>query len=208
MFLFLFLSFLPRVVSDWGATHSTVPSALAGLDQEMSGSSYFGPALAQAVAAGQVPQSRLDDMVLRILTGMFSAGIFDRWPSGYGNLTAKVSSPAHQDLAKRLADASTILLKNSNNQLPLDAATLVSIAVVGDANTVHGSGSGAVLPAAVVTPEQGIRARVPESCTVLAHMISTAPCSSQVSSCVAVVFMPSLFVCVLIIMFLLYGGRR
>ena len=39
-----------------GATHSTVESALAGLDQEMAGSGYFGDALAQAVSNGTVPQ--------------------------------------------------------------------------------------------------------------------------------------------------------
>ena len=48
------------VMSDWGATYSTVKAALAGLDQEQPGSLYFGKALKQAVetgaAAGVAPQ--------------------------------------------------------------------------------------------------------------------------------------------------------
>lgn len=50
------------VLSDWGATHSTVKAALAGLDQEMPEDMYFGPSLKKAVEDGQVPMSRLDDM--------------------------------------------------------------------------------------------------------------------------------------------------
>jgi len=42
------------MMSDWGATHSTVPSALAGLDQQMPDDSFFGKALAQAISSGQV----------------------------------------------------------------------------------------------------------------------------------------------------------
>ncbi len=50
------------VMSDWWATHSTVNAALNGLDQEQPDNQYFG-SLAQAVASGQMPQSRLDNMV-------------------------------------------------------------------------------------------------------------------------------------------------
>jgi beta-glucosidase len=43
------------MMSDWGATHSTVAAANAGLDQQMPDNSYFGDALEKAVAAGTVP---------------------------------------------------------------------------------------------------------------------------------------------------------
>ena len=51
--------FTGMVVSDWGATHSTVASALNGLDIEMNVTpgTYFGPALETAVQDGQVPMS-------------------------------------------------------------------------------------------------------------------------------------------------------
>ena len=60
------LGFDGFMMSDWGATHSTVPAALAGLDQQMPDNSFFGANLSAAIAAGAVPQSRLDDMVLRM----------------------------------------------------------------------------------------------------------------------------------------------
>jgi beta-glucosidase len=68
------------VLSDWGGTHSTEKAALAGLDQEMPGSTYFGEKLKQAVTDGTVPTARLDDMVHRIVRSMISSGIFDDPP--------------------------------------------------------------------------------------------------------------------------------
>jgi len=154
------LGFRGWVMSDWGATHSTVPSALAGLDQEMSGSGYFGDALAQAITAGQVPQARLDDMVLRILTSLFAAGVFDR--HDYGTLADTVTSPAHSSLARRLAAEATVLLRNDVGALPINVAALrgQTVAVVGDENTVAGSGSGGVVGYNPVTPLAAIAARL------------------------------------------------
>src|ERR1700675_466884 len=40
------------VMSDWGATHSTVNAALAGLDQEFYENKYFSAPLKQAVEKG------------------------------------------------------------------------------------------------------------------------------------------------------------
>ncbi len=65
------------VVSDWGATQSTVKAAMAGLDIEMPGSESFGEPLKKAVQSGEVPMSRLDDMVHRILRTEFDSGIVD-----------------------------------------------------------------------------------------------------------------------------------
>lgn len=128
--------------------------------QEMAGSGYFGDALAQAVANGTVPQSRLDDMVLRILTGLFTAGVFDR--HDYGNLTANVTSQKHSDLAKSVAAEATVLLHNAGGFLPLNASALQgkTVAVIGNENTVAGSGSGGVVGYALTTPFSSIRARL------------------------------------------------
>src|SRR5512137_2496330 len=54
------------VVSDWYATHSRGRAAMAGLDMEMPGSMYFGE-MKDALAAGEVTQARVDDMVHRIV---------------------------------------------------------------------------------------------------------------------------------------------
>lgn len=60
------LGFQGFVVSDWGAQHSGVGSALAGLDMVMpSATAFWGDKLAEAVNNGSVPVSRLDDMATR-----------------------------------------------------------------------------------------------------------------------------------------------
>jgi beta-glucosidase len=132
------------VVSDWGATHSTVKAALAGLDQEMPGDDgYFGDALKKAVQDGQVPMSRLDDMDHRILRSMFAAGVID-----YPVDPRSVVNPfkGRRD-AEHIAEQSIVLLKNQNNILPLDAASIHSIALIGshaDVGVLSGGGSAQV----------------------------------------------------------------
>ena len=69
------------VMSDWGAVHSTVRSALAGLDQEsgeqLDTQNFFADGLAKAIANGEVPLARLDDMARQILTSIFACGLVD-----------------------------------------------------------------------------------------------------------------------------------
>ena len=55
------------VVSDWGGTHSTVEASHAGLDQEQPNQYFYGAAYKQAVEAGTIPQSELDEHVRHIL---------------------------------------------------------------------------------------------------------------------------------------------
>jgi beta-glucosidase len=134
------------VMSDWWATHSTVNAALNGLDQEQPDNQYFG-SLAQAVASGQVPQSRLDDMVHRILRAMYAAGLYD-YPE---NLTP-IDTFGDQAIAQEAEEQGAVLLKNASGQLPLNAATVKSIAIIGsNANVAVLSGGGS----AQVTPSGG-----------------------------------------------------
>ncbi|WP_338577619.1 glycoside hydrolase family 3 N-terminal domain-containing protein [Erwinia sp. E_sp_W01_1] len=70
------------VMSDWGATHSATKAALAGLDVQ-SGANldekvWFADPLREAVAAGDVPQSRIDEMIHRILRSLFAVGAIDQ----------------------------------------------------------------------------------------------------------------------------------
>jgi beta-glucosidase len=127
------------VMSDWGAVHSTVPSALAGFDQEMPTGRYYGDALKAAIDKGDVPISRLNDMVHRILRTGFALGIFDNPPSVH-----PVNPFTGAEVAQRVAEQSLVLLKNANGQLPLHAATIRSIAVIGshaDVGVLSGGGS-------------------------------------------------------------------
>jgi beta-glucosidase len=135
------------VLSDWGAVHSTVDSANYGLDQESSSSSdaqdYFGDALKDAVAKGEVSEARLHDMVRRILRTMFAKGLFDS-PVVKG----PIDVAADTLVAQRDAEEGIVLLKNDKALLPL-AAGAQRIAVIGaqaDIGMISGGGSSQVIP--------------------------------------------------------------
>src|SRR5581483_4707116 len=53
------------VQSDYTATHSTIPAALAGLDLEMKHDSFYDADMKAAVVSGKLPESVLDTMLLR-----------------------------------------------------------------------------------------------------------------------------------------------
>src|SRR5256885_15801548 len=53
------------VQSDFGATHSTATSALAGEDLEMPTGKFFDTAMKQAVADGSVSEATIDRMLVR-----------------------------------------------------------------------------------------------------------------------------------------------
>jgi beta-glucosidase len=161
-------SFDGFVTSDWGALHSTVPSALAGTDLEMHATpaQYYDSALKNAVTAGKVPMARLDGMLRHIFTPMFMFGLFDHPPPPEpGAYTAQVSTPEHRATARRVAQEATVLLKNAGGLLPLDRGTGRTIGVlgyaanpVGASNTSGGGGSskGSGVPSPV-SPLEGIQ---------------------------------------------------
>ncbi|MGH8126139.1 MAG: beta-glucosidase, partial [Rhodanobacteraceae bacterium] len=133
------------VMSDWGAVHSAAKSALAGLDQESAGETfdkdvYFDKPLRAAVASGEVPQSRIDDMVRRILRSLFAAGVID-----HPAQPAPIDFDADRKVAQRVEEASAVLLRNQDSLLPLSAAQ--SVAVIGghaDKGVLAGGGSSVV----------------------------------------------------------------
>ena len=127
------------VMTDWGAAHSAIPSALAGLDQEMPTGKYFGEPLKEAVEKGEVPVPRLDDMVHRILRTEFALGVIDHPPD-----MRPVNPFAGAEVAERVAERGIVLLRNEKGQLPLDASSVKSIAVIGghaDVGVLSGAGS-------------------------------------------------------------------
>jgi len=148
------------VTSDYLATHSTVASADAGLDQEMPSAVFYGPALEAAVQAGQVSIATVNEMVTRILTEMFRFNEFNNPPAG--STSATVTTPAHQAVSAAVAEAGTVLLKNSHATLPLPADGAGQVAVIGPAAsaapTDTGGGSAFVTAPLSVTPLQGIQA--------------------------------------------------
>ncbi len=131
------------VMSDWWAMHSTVASALAGIDQEQPDNAYFLD-LEVAIQTGEVPQSRLDDMVHRILRAMYAAGLFD-----YPQALAPIDTATDQAIAQAAEEQGAVLLKNAGGQLPLNPLNLRTIAVIGshaDVGVLSGGGSAQVWP--------------------------------------------------------------
>ncbi len=137
------------VMSDWGAVHSTVPAANAGLDQQsgmpFDHADYFGTPLKEAVANGWVPQARLDDMARRILRTMFDHGVVDH---PVAPAPAAIDFKAHAAVSLQDAQAGMVLLKNAGKALPLDRSAK-RIAVIGghaDKGVLAGGGSSLVYP--------------------------------------------------------------
>ena len=144
------------VISDWGATHSVAKAAMAGLDMEMPGNDHSGEPLKKAVESGEVPAARLNDMVHRILRSEFAVGLFDNPPG-----RQEVDPMAGFEVAQRVAEQGTVLLKNADHQLPLAAAGIRSIAVIGshaDVGVLSGGGSAQVDAAggSAVPPRAGL----------------------------------------------------
>jgi beta-glucosidase len=145
------------ITSDFGAVHSTAPSAMAGLDLEMPTGKYFGDALAAAVQSGKVPESVLDDKLVRRFRTMMQFGLFDQ-PTGMKQI------PEYEDGQKslKIAEEGIVLLKNDHDLLPLNPDKLYTIALIGpyamNAMT-GGQGSSHVMPLYSVSPEEGIEKR-------------------------------------------------
>ncbi|KAI1643127.1 glycoside hydrolase family 3 protein [Daldinia loculata] len=116
------LGFQGYVMTDWNAQHSTVEAATSGLDMTMpgtdfnGGSQYWGSKLTQAVSSGQVPQSRLDDMVRRVLAAWYLLGQDSGYPAT--NLKANVLG-THKTNIRATARDGIVLLNNEGDILPL-----------------------------------------------------------------------------------------
>ena len=137
------------VLSDAFATPSSVPAALAGLDQEQTGDYMFGgiwssESLKAAIQNGDMPASQLDNMVHRILRAMYAAGVFDHPAS-----VQPIDATGDAAIAQEAEEQGAVLLQNAGPQLPLNASNLKSVAVIGshaDVGVLSGGGSAQVFP--------------------------------------------------------------
>ena len=144
------------VVSDWGATRSTAKASAAGLDHEEPNEFFFGDTLKKAVESGQVPREQVDQHVRRIVRSMFATGVIDDPPR-----KSVVDVMRGFEVAQHISEQSMVLLKNDDRQLPLNAATVKSIALIGghaDIGMLSGGGSAQVDPPggnAIMPPGKG-----------------------------------------------------
>lgn len=150
------------VISDWDATHSTIPSALAGLDMEMPGPpQYFGDSLIIAVKNGKLSEDVIDQKVLNILRVMFKLGVID------GTAKPKVDNfKAHKALSLKVSQQSIVLLKNAKGLLPLDKNKIKTIAVIGpmaETASLGGGGSSEVLASDSISILEGLKNKLGNS---------------------------------------------
>jgi beta-glucosidase len=150
------LGFDGVVVSDWMATKDAVSSALGGLDLVMPGpGGPYDEHLLEAVQAGLVPETVIDDKVARILLLAQRVGALGTNPAAPGQ--ADLS-----DLARRIAAQSTVVLRRDDERPVWDRPAPASIALIGPNAVmphVMGGGSSVVHPDHLVSLEEGLRAR-------------------------------------------------
>ena len=150
------------VVSDWFALGSTTGSPRAGLDLEMPGPGrVYGPALADAVRAGDV-----DEALAR------RPGRCGCWACSTASARSTTTPtrpersedrPEHRALAREAAAESFVLLRNEG-VLPLDPGALGSLAVLGpnaDRAQIMGGGSAKLRAHYTVTPLEALREALP-----------------------------------------------
>jgi beta-glucosidase len=132
------------VMSDWGAVHG-LDAFTAGLDQQsgeqLDKQVWFDKPLKAAVAAGTIPEARVDDAAGRVLHAMFAAGLFDKPEAKHA-----IDFAAHAKIAQNEEENAIVLLDNRKGLLPL-AAGAKRIAVIGghaDAGVPAGMGSSQV----------------------------------------------------------------
>ncbi|KAF4636740.1 hypothetical protein G7Y89_g1329 [Cudoniella acicularis] len=131
------LGFPGFVVSDWYAQHSGVGTALAGLDMAMPDSEgFWGSNLTAAINNGSVPLSRLDDMATRIIASWYQLGQDKDYPTPGVGMPADLFAPHVAVDARKPSSKTTllqgaieghVLVKNTNNALPLKSPKLLSL---------------------------------------------------------------------------------
>ena len=163
--------FRGAVISDWGATHSTVDAALHGLDIEMGSRQedynnyYFADPLIKAVHDSEVPLSVIDDKARRVLYVMFSCRTNEA-----DRQKGSLCTPEHFKTAYNVAAESIVLLKNSKSVLPLNPEKIRKLAVFGE-NATHrhakeGFGAG-VKTKYEITPLEGLKKKVGDKIEIL-----------------------------------------
>jgi beta-glucosidase len=169
------------VVSDWVAVRSTVAAGRAACDLAMPGpDGPWGAALVAAVRDGHVPEAVIDDKVRRLLRLAARVGALEGAEpaeaavsptrtvapaAGAGAAAgalkgAEAPAAAAEALVREAAAAGMVLVRNDGGVLPLRAAALRRVAVVGPNASVartQGGGSAGVYPTATVSPLEGLR---------------------------------------------------
>jgi beta-glucosidase len=113
-----------------GPDGAAAQSLSAGVDIESGGDAYA--TLAKSVRARKIEEREIDRAVARVLRLKFIAGLFDaRRVILPETLPVRLHTNASVSLARRAAAESIILLKNTDDFLPLDTTRIKNLAVIG-----------------------------------------------------------------------------
>lgn len=157
------------VVSDWGGVTDTWQAATGGMDIEMGSFTdgklkeseftyddyYLARPFEKLINEGKIPMKVLDDKVARVLRTMF------RTAMNPDKAIGSQCSEEHYDVCRQIGEEGIVLLKNSNNMLPLDANRYGKILVVGENATrslTQGGGSSELKTLRDVSPLDALRA--------------------------------------------------
>ena len=130
------LNFKGFLVSDWGAIdqisdndyRNTVEAINAGIDMVMVPENYgeFIDNVVRAVNSGDIPESRINDAVERILRAKKSIGLFNVSITKHPDPDV-LGNPEHRNVARRAVRESLVLLKNEG-VLPITKGKSVILA--------------------------------------------------------------------------------
>src|SRR6187200_980064 len=112
-------------------TDAGARAVAAGVDLEMAITDSAYGHLPEAVASGAVSEDTIDASVRRVLEAKRRLGLFDAPYVDEDRARKVLADPAHREIARIAAQRSAVLLRNEGGLLPLDAASLESIAVIG-----------------------------------------------------------------------------
>lgn len=157
------------VVSDWGGVTDTWQAATGGMDIEMGSFTdgklkeseftyddyYLARPFEKLINEGKIPMKVLDDKVARVLRTIF------RTAMNPDKAIGSQCSEEHYDVCRQIGEEGIVLLKNSNNMLPLDANRYGKILVVGENATrslTQGGGSSELKTLRDVSPLDALRA--------------------------------------------------
>ena len=125
--------------------------------------------LPQLVRDGTLSELEIDKLVRPILELKYKLGLFEQPYVNTADAEKLVGCDKHSELALEAARQTITLLKNDGKLLPLDEASLNSIAIIGPNSDRELLGGYSGRPSQVSTVLSGIRDRIPSNIELLHH---------------------------------------
>ncbi|PKS12506.1 hypothetical protein jhhlp_000713 [Lomentospora prolificans] len=154
------------VISDWGGTNSVEDSINHGLEVEMPGPARVRKTdvVLEAVKAGRVKESAIDDRVRNILSFLEKLKAFE---GATPTSERAIDRPEHRKLIRDAGARGIVMLKNENQTLPLSKEKVKGkkIALIGFAKDAlaHGGGSAGVNAHYKITPFDALQSALGDS---------------------------------------------